>query len=116
MQGGPGDTGSLINTTLRVYDDGQTAVFTQYFHEALSYMSAQDGDTSVAGVTDMVTAFPSFQTGTNSTPISYLTYCNASMSSIVVGEWFDGAYQGSTAYGLRVWQWYILLFDILPLI
>ena len=43
------DTGSLINTTLRIYDDGQTAVFSQYFDEALAYMAAQDGDTAATG-------------------------------------------------------------------
>ena len=82
-----GGSGSLINTTLRVYDDGATAVFAQFFSEALEYMAAEDGDTS-AGVTDMATAFPSFQPASNTTPLWFQTLCGAALSP-VFGAWGD---------------------------
>ena len=48
----------------------------------------------------MVTAFPSFQPSSNSTPLYYISYCNTSLDGTAAGHWGDGAYQGSTSCGM----------------
>jgi hypothetical protein len=110
-------SGTMINTTMRIYADGKTAVFSQFFPEALAYMSASNSDTAVmginlfrlhrphsmhAGVTDMVSSFPSFVPGTNTEPLSFLTYCNSTLTP-VLGTWSASAFAGSTACGC-VWM------------
>ena len=96
---GDGDPGMLMNTTMRIYDDGVTAVFAQDFPQALEYMASITGDTALSGVADMSTAFPAFQPATNATPLNYLSYGGISLTETKLGQWGDADLTGSTQAG-----------------